>query len=72
MDDHMSWRAGQSIAVVTLCSMLVAFAAAGAIAYLASGAGGPWWVVTPVAWVAAYLTMRTILRSFFARRMSSI
>lgn len=69
MDDHMSWRQGQSIAAVTLGAMVVASAIAGGIAYAANGAGLPWWVVTPVAWVAVYLIMRTILRSFFARRL---
>lgn len=69
MEDHMSWRQGQSIAAVTLGAMVAAFAAASGIAYLASGVGLPWWVVTPVAWAAVYLIMRTILRYFFTRRM---
>lgn len=71
MDDHMSWRQGQSIAAVTLASMVLAFVVASGLAYVASGAGVPWWVVTPVAWVVVYLIMRTMLRSFFTRRLPS-
>lgn len=71
MDDHMSWRQGQSIAAATLGAFVVAFVIAGGIAYAASGAGPPWWVVTPLAWLAAYLILRTILRYFFTRRMPS-
>ncbi len=71
MDDPMSWRQGQSIAAVTLGSMFFAFALASGIAYAASGAGVPWWVMTPVAWIAAYLIMRTIMRYFFTRRLPS-
>lgn len=69
MAEQMTWREGQSIAAMTLASMLVAFGAAGAIAYAASGAGLPWWIVTPVAWIAVYLTMRTLLRYFFTRHL---
>ena len=51
--------------------MVVAFAVASGFAYAASSAGLPWWIVTPVAWVAAYLIMRAILRYFLMRRMPS-
>jgi hypothetical protein len=71
MDDQMSWRQGQAIAAVTLGELVVAFAIASGIAHAASGAGLPWWIVTPVVWVAVYLIMRTILRYFFTRRMPS-
>lgn len=65
----MSAHEGRAIAAVTVGAMVVAFAVAGGITYAARGAGLPWWIVSPVAWVALYLIMRTILRSFFARRM---
>jgi hypothetical protein len=72
MSQQMTWREGQSIAVVTLSSMLIAFAVASGVAALSRGASLPWWVVTPAAWIVAYLTMRTLLRYFFTRHMRQV
>lgn len=72
MSGHMSGREGQLVSSVTLASLLVASLIASGLAFEVAALGVPWWIVAPVAWVAAYFLMRTILRRFFMRHMRSL
>lgn len=71
VNDHVSWREGQTIAAVSLVSFVVAGVVAGGVAFAGDLAGIPWWVVTPVVYGSAYFTARWLLRLFFVRHFSA-